>query len=310
MEHSYTPASFYLRGSTDRMLYSIIPSTAASFFGHIFQIFIMYQNKNMRTTPNLFTLNMAIANILFSASQLHFAIHPPSAETFIFLVFTLEAAPMESLVAIALHTFYAVVFPMKARLESRKTCALAICSIWLFALALSSPVLFHINSYTRYIYGFIYVIIIIILPCITMTFLNSIIVVKLWQQKIPGHPSSAIVRSRRERNIKLTKRFITVWALFCLTHGSASIIYFTYGKTTTWTNVVVTVLHSLYPALNPYICFIYCEQFRKGFKDIFICHVQRYNVEVALDANVKAMSQGRTISSQKEPNVQSWQTAM
>ena len=139
----------------------------------------------MRTTPNLLIVNMALANSLRSSSLLalwillfYMSIELSTARKFLqeihwklFVYFgaDLKCSPVTSLTVVSVHRFYAVVFPMKAQLKSRKKCYVAIVFIWAFALTESSPIMFDLSDTQMAVYTVVDLVLTILLPCFIMS---------------------------------------------------------------------------------------------------------------------------------------------
>ena len=289
-ENKTSIASLNFEKYTVQILYIVTVCTVVSFLGNTVVILIVYRNKKMRTTPNLLIVNMAVANILrpslllalwiilFSMriadlSTAHKLLREIHLKLLVYVGEALHCTVMTSLTVVSVHRFYAVVFPLNAQLKSRKKCFVAIVFIWAFALTESSPIMFDLSDAQMDVYNTIYVVLILFFPCFVMFCLYSITIVKLWRQKIPGDPSTILIRKRRKQNITLTAMFINLLILFCLTNGATIIIALLFKTEIDPTNLAVITISLLlvYEVTNPFIFFIYCRSYRQGLKDLFSC---------------------------------------
>ena len=144
-------------------LYSSVVCSVASFAGNVLVILIVYKTKTLRTTTNYFIVNMAISDVFVPAldtlriTLLYRKDAPALTQTFFtilcrmlnFLTNLSYVMSMTSLVVITAHRFYAVVFPLRARLERRRARIVLLLSTWLIPIA----VLFSISSVLFIQYG-------------------------------------------------------------------------------------------------------------------------------------------------------------
>ena len=124
---------------------------------------------------------------------------------------------MQTLMAICIHRFYAVVYPLKARLETLKICTLTICFNWLSAAVLSVPELYlSIGSskemfkrgrsaltFTAGIVLDVFNTGLVVVPFLVMIVLYSIIMVNLRERKLPGMTNSFSLQTARRKKNKI-----------------------------------------------------------------------------------------------------------
>ena len=284
-------------------LYSFVVCSIISVVGNILVIMIVYRNKTLHTTPNYFIATMAVSDLIMPLNSSFLLITFLNdggglSQTFyttfckldFFFVNISHGVSMNSLVVITVHRFYAVVYPMKARLERKKLRRVLLAVSWLMPMILFFPLLqatdFHLDSYSCQIdilssktylilYYIILLIIFVAVPLATMLILYTVIVVKLTKQKIPGNSSSHVIR-RRQQNVRLTKMFLTVVFLFIVTvflYHVVEIVTSTSGASD-WrgwlvAKYIVTPFPLMFHALNPVIYFIFCSSYRQGVEQIF-----------------------------------------
>ena len=194
-----------------------------------------------------------------------------------------------SLIVIAFYRFYAVAFPMRARVQSRRTCIILLFLTWALPIALCSPELFFLNFNLKYqfcymdlslhhwrIRNIIRISFFFFVPLLVMLVLYPVIIFKLRRQKIPGNakPSQAVIR-RKKQNFRLTAMFITTTVAFMLCWGMVQVMYLnvffllvinrcTFLKVIT----VVVIFPTVFHAINPLIYFIFCPSYRQGIKQL------------------------------------------
>ena len=219
-------------------LYSLVICSIISVIGNILVIMTVYRNKTLHTTPNYFIATMAVSDLftplnssfilttfLVDGGKSSRAFYTIFCKLSFFLVTISCGVSMNSLVVITVHRFYAVVYPMKARLERKKLRRVLLAVTWFMPIILSLPLLqatdFHSDSYscqtdqTYLIYNIVFLTVFVAVPLAIMLILHTVIIVKLTKQKIPGNSSSHIIR--RQQNVRLTKMFITIVFLFVMT---------------------------------------------------------------------------------------------
>ena len=117
-------------------------------------IAILLRFEHLRTTANLFVLNLAFCDIATVLLSIPFTVAVEESASYPFgeigckILMPGATAAFNSaaftLLAIAIDRFYAIMFPMRARLQSCKTKSFVIC--FLYALSISSVVPFSIHQ--------------------------------------------------------------------------------------------------------------------------------------------------------------------
>ena len=194
--------------------YTSIATSVSAFAGNVLVIWVVYKAVMLRSTSNYFIVNMAISDMFLPAVNLFIVIFFDRKEPgnlsgpvgtvlckFLSFFFYLSyGVSMFSLVVVTVGRFYAVVFPMRARVQNRRTrVTLLICS-WLISTAMSSPELMFrsFNSQTHscnrrmsneqlHTYFSISISLFFFVPLIIMVVLYSVIIVQFRRQKIPGN---------------------------------------------------------------------------------------------------------------------------
>ena len=123
--------------------YTSIATSVSAFAGNVLVIWVVYKAVMLRTTSNYFIVNMAISDMFLPAVNLFIVIFfdrkkpgnlsgPVGTVLCKFLSFFFYlsyGASMFRLVVVTVGRFYAVVFPMRARVQNRRTrVMLLICS--------------------------------------------------------------------------------------------------------------------------------------------------------------------------------------
>ena len=206
-----------------------------SFTGNSLVIAIVYKNTNkrMRTTANMFVVNMAASDLLTTLFSIPIDIviltigqwpFPRESTASLALCkaffgtwYLSSGISLTSLVAIALDRFWAVFFPTKRPLTTRNPPAILV-SIWLLCLVFEIPLLLETKIFTMYgrltclpnykstsvYYHYLYFTVFGGSPTIVIVFLYPAILVKLWRRRIPGNPSVANQELRDRTNFKVS----------------------------------------------------------------------------------------------------------
>ena len=135
-------------------LYSNIVCNTASFVENILIILTIYKTKTLRTTTNYFVANMAISDVfvpvtemlgdvLINLAVLRQVLSVALCKVFAYLSNTSYGVSISSLVVITVYRLYAVVLPMRARLQSSKTSVVLILCTWLLPTAVCCPLLYY-----------------------------------------------------------------------------------------------------------------------------------------------------------------------
>ena len=128
-----------------------------SLLGNVFVITMVYKRKELRKTVNIFIVNMAVSDVLFSLSVFPVEITRIASDSWHWRVggitglvlckfysLTKQASfliSVQSMLWIAVDRFVAILFPMKIGLISRTIRVTAIASSWIIAVLFNSPLL-------------------------------------------------------------------------------------------------------------------------------------------------------------------------
>ena len=207
---------------------------------------------------------------------------------------------IQNLILIAVDRFGAVVFPLRSPLFRSKLCPFFILATWIVAVAVSSPYLFtaelvenpegnrcdnqwekvlgESSSYASFALAFYSLFIFI--PVLLLVILYSIIVIKLKTQAHPGEQSANTQqqRDRRNRNVlQMSIAIVTVFVL-CWLPSSINTLIIEYQDSLThlscsfWIYDEVTIyMANAYCAINPVICFMFSNNYRKALKRLIKC---------------------------------------
>ena len=196
-----------------------------------------------------------------------------------------------SLTIIALDRFLGVKFPLR-RIITRGRAKKIIAVIWILAFLATSINLYSARYSNQQGYlrcprvwapfppnsGVINIITQMILfyvvPLCIMGVLYSITVHKLWVRRIPGNVTAANQRLERQTKINVLKMCVTVVVVFALCWLPLYVVRVIELSNTLpcplpskVITVVVYVSFTSY-AINPWIYFIFSQEYRKGFRDI------------------------------------------
>ena len=211
---------------------------------------------------------------------------------------------MLSLIVITGHKFYAVAFPMRARVQSRRTCIILLLLIWVLPIVISSPMLIFFDFNLKYhschmilsthhirIWHTIRTSFLFFVPLLVMLVLYPVITVKLRQQKIPGNANCPQAVIKRKHNFRLTTMFLTITVAFIIcwgmNHITLLVYLFSLTDECTFPNVhnVVNVFTLVFHAINPVIYFTFCPSYRQGIKQLLSCCFRRVHEQHSPGSN-------------------------
>ena len=203
-----------------------------------------------------------------------------------------------SLILIAVGRFGAVVWPLHSPLINLKRCTFFILATWIVATAFTSPLDLFARSLEKdegevvcvyqwedafgesvsfADYCLAYYIVFVYTPFILLIIIYSIILIKLKLQKTPGQQSTDAEIQRNKRNTNALKLAIAILLglIFCKIPWSITYLMYLYG---TWPcGIFPYFFHTSwflsisYCAVNPYICFAFCRNYREGLKRLLKC---------------------------------------
>ena len=229
-------------------------TSIASFVGNFLLVVVVYRARTIRTSTDYFVVSMAVSDIFLpliffaldtffireDAGYLSRTIGTVLCKLFYFLSsVSYGVLSILSLVVITVYRYYAVAFPMRARVQSRRTCIILLLLTWVLPIVMSSPTLSWFNFSVKHqkcyseisnnqsrIWDVMYASCFDFLPLLVMMVLYPVIIVKLRQQKIPGNANcSQVVITRRKQNFRLTTMFITITVAFIICWGMDQIMF-------------------------------------------------------------------------------------
>ena len=231
-------------------------TSLASFVGNILLITVVYRTT-IRTSADYFVVNIAASDMFLplyyfvgdivlkrkDSGYLSQTIGTVLCKFFYFFSNISYGVSINPITVITVYRFYAVVFPMRARVQSRRTCIIFLLLTWVLPIAVSSPSPFWFNF-------------------------------NLENQNT--NCSQGVVRRRRKRNFRLTTMFISVTVAFILCWGVNRVMYLfsLFSLVTDWctffkVNCVVAIFPRLvFHSINPVVYFIFCSSYRQGMKQL------------------------------------------
>ena len=208
------------------------------------------------------------------------------------------AVSVLTLEIIAVERFFSVVFPLRRQpIHSKKRCFLAIASAWLIGALFPSIYFYKYKIYEiqgkSYCFASwqpafkdadaaeyeftIFLVSFGMLPFIVLTSLYSAIVVSLHRQKANLHLAPEETQRRAKKHRRVTYMLMAVIAVFIMTWLPINVygflaVYVWRGlrPSCEYAPLVYSVLFLSYsyPAINPFIYYIFNESFRRGFNDL------------------------------------------
>ena len=291
-----------------------------SLFGNMFIITIVYKNRDLRKTVNYFIVNMAVSDLLFSMFFLSVRITQLATDSLrwqvsrtlgsifctpynLLTVVTLHVST-QSLVWIAIDRFVAVVFPMKLGLISHKIRTKAVISTWIFAgvvnitwLLTSKAVESGNTSFCAVMpqnqgaiatHIWLHATIVSIAPLFVITVLYSVIAVALKRQNNVLTNSTPNLRHSLKKRKKAIQMAVVIVVLFYICAIPPTFVYFASVLIPSW---LCTFLNpSVYfitnfalcssSVVNPTICLLFVESYRRGLRNIFCSCYRKPNNKV------------------------------
>ena len=218
-----------------------------------------------------------------------------------FLLDISTAVSVQSMVLITVDRFGAVLFPLRSPLITSKLCLVFIPATWIAASAVFTPYLFALklvvkrgdltcglrwkeafgesSSEVHFMLAasaaFLYI------PFALMLILYSIIVIKLKTKKLPGEQSLKAEKqhTKRHRNaLKMSVAIVLGFAICWIPLSVFNVLNVFVWDTSTALPCSITHYHFIASfiarancAVNPCICFIFSENYRRGLKSLFNC---------------------------------------
>ena len=298
MTYTYRWCNFDYETLVTISLYSYILTSICSFVGNLLVILTVYINKNLRTSTNYFIVSMSVSDILFPLFVLLVSILLDRRVSQVsklignllckLLLYIVEVSVL-TLVTITVYRFFAVMFPMRARVQNKRKRIFVLLLTWVIPMAIWSPFLvileFDENDQTCFYRSKPYYLIWIaadlsllrLLPLLIMLVLYPLIIIKLMKEKVPGNVHcDQVVIKRRKQNFRLTMMLIVLTVTFLLCWGPHIIHWLlTLILKLDRCNffylffVAFRITPVVFHAINPVIYFIFLSSFRQGFKNIF-----------------------------------------
>ena len=307
------------RKETYFVCYSLILLT--SLCGNCIVTIIIYRSPRMKTTTNFIIANMAISDlwllVFMLPKKIIWILNGGENQTELWLVhgefgnvlcklssFIHDASfsvSMQSLVVIAVDRFFAVVFPLRPPILSKKNCPLVIAFTWIIATIIHIPYFLafrlqyqqndaycsfkwdlaftesdSLKHYMTFLLTAVFVV-----PLLVILILYSVIAYDLIKRSIGGVNGNNCTRQRREKeNRNVTKMLITIVAAFTISFTPNFILmtWFLYvpEDKNSLSPCTITVMKDIRDfcfhsngAINPIIYFIFSENYRQGLKSVF-----------------------------------------
>ncbi|XP_068710848.1 substance-P receptor-like [Montipora foliosa] len=282
-----------------------------SFFGNAVVVRVIQKNQRMHTITNYLIINMALADLLTTVLNmlptLYFifggqglwAVGGWVGDTLCKLLNFAQSVSITvsvlSLCAITFDRFFAISRPLKRVITFRVAKGI-IGASWCSAIAISGPQLYVLTTtgerglaqcvekwaplfdqavaaraYTITLFVLLYA-----LPLVTIAFLYTVIMFKLWRRQTPGQELTSNQDNKDKTNRKVLKMLVTVVIVFALSwlplHVRMFVMFtepdlFTCGLPYDMDFLTIFLGHAN-SAVNPYIYVIFNENYRRGFKTV------------------------------------------
>ncbi|CAH1242643.1 TACR2 [Branchiostoma lanceolatum] len=212
------------------------------------------------------------------------------------------------LTVIAIDRFYAIIFPLKARITETNTAAV-ISTVWLISCAVNVPLLVvseqkqwqwddgvleiwcaeKWDQHQKAIYTSVLFVVLYAIPLVVMMVAYFLLARKLWRTTSPGIAALSIQQLQLKAKKKVIKMLVVVMTVFfvCWTPYHVLQIWLQFGTLPKESppyfkqlRFVVLLLGYSNSAMNPIIYAGVNENFRKSFWDAYKCkHCRRNQVQ-------------------------------
>ena len=221
-----------------------------SLIGNVLVICVVIMNRQMRTVTNYLIVNMAVADLLITAFSMTITVKVIATSRFDWFDGVISeilckiiafsqplsiAGSVLSLTAIAVHRFFAIMYPLKRHITFHVAYGI-IAVIWIVGIAVSSPILYaqkvyEVNQKRRYCveiwtpafkedagedYTIVIFVVLYAVPLLTMSVLYSFVVYKLWVRKVPRNQTAENQLRAEKSKKKVLKMLMVVVLLFAL----------------------------------------------------------------------------------------------
>ncbi|XP_078353571.1 G-protein coupled receptor 83-like [Oculina patagonica] len=292
-----------------------------SFFGNTFIIIIVYKHRDLRKTIHYFIVNMAVSDLVLSMMIIPVQItdlvtdswhwHVSGILGSFFCKFIHFAGPVtlrisaQSLMWIAIDRFVAVIFPIKRGLISTKFLRRVLVSTWIFAGLFNFPSLITgglvkrgKNSYCESVNikpifpsqeafnAYLVLQRTLFTTLVLLTVLYTAIAIALKKQnKALADTAPIAQRHSLKKRRKAIQMAVVIVVLFYI-----CIIAFTLHPILQWRlscafqklyNFLAFFTMLLSTTVNPLICLLFVESYRRGLRNILCACRRRRNTKVA-----------------------------
>ncbi|XP_078371302.1 RYamide receptor-like [Oculina patagonica] len=278
--------------------------SSAAFMGNILVIFSVYKTPSLRTSTNYYYVNMAVSDffsclttwplyltdeiITSSGSLLQGPLATISCKVGVYFKMVSAIVSILSLVLIAVDRFIATVFPLKAKLITRKLRAALLFATWLLSIFYCIPMFLYFsveevgqetfcrfswNSFARTVYYIVGLALFEVIPLINIIILYSCVMRVL--SKRPKQHNSEQNRTNQSKNVmKIFKSIVIAYfisySFYCvyLFLKIASPGLFLKDRCKLIFGFAFYLLPSFSTAINPVILFAFSSNFRQALPQL------------------------------------------
>ena len=274
-----------------------------SLLGNVLLIFIVYKRQELRKTTNYFIVNMAVSDLVFPLQTIplfvaQIAVNSTNwpvsgtvgsilCKLSVYLHRVSATVSVESLLCIAFDRCIAVMWPMKAHLITPTRRAIALACTWVVALILNCTDLYVYDlvtkgntnlceasagklneaiNYIGYTRRFIYV-----GPLVVITVLYSRMIMTLRRKdKVLSHLEAPRAVKNKQRAIK-TSFSVVITIVICFLPWFVVVPLMDSLACSLLRELIFLayVMFFLSSIINPLVCMLCVQSFRKGLMDIF-----------------------------------------
>ena len=256
-----------------------------SLVGNSLLIAVFYRNKRIRTPIHYFIMNMAASDLLIPTFSLPTLISDVYHDwqwldggalgnilcKFVEVVnYVSINVSIFSMIAIAVDRSYAIVFPMKPALFSKRICHRLIIVIWIISVAVQG---YYAQTFCEKESENISSLCLFGIIAFVLTLLYSIIIFFLYRQKTDLHLASETVKLRAKENRKVTSMLVIIVVAFYL--AWVPFHFYRFQKqdavddcsSRVWKSIAET-MPLFYTVVNFFVFVIFNETFREGCRQL------------------------------------------
>ncbi|XP_001635137.2 neuropeptide FF receptor 1 [Nematostella vectensis] len=264
---------------------------AIALLGNMLIILTILRDKRIRGMAHIFLLNIAVSDILYSVVNLAGAIlshaMTPQAlkannclihKPLVTARFVCYAASVFSIATLSVERWYAICQPFAAArktVQKKKLKILIFAVIWILSFAVAFPLALCETGHEK-VHAIVLASTLLVLPSLIILFANGMIILSIKNAdifEVSEHGNEG--RRKRDSLLKLLVAIIISFIVFWLPYN-VLYLYLQFASRPPLVTVIklgiisraVTVTSYFHPALNAFLYYGFCKDFRRGLRDL------------------------------------------